>query len=484
MNNDPNYFLQSYYGDFNDPTTDSSGYGALPAVEQTQTYIAYFDGVGGTGPELIDQTGYFIKYLVDSNGNVSKPAPGNTALINLKDNFELGKTIVVESKNATQALATLLGEHTVSEIGTITPLVVTETGSARNDYLTQIQFAQEGAFVLTGNIPDYTFKANVFPDSYSGFGSIVFNYPPTKSPGNTAASWTFNTLYTLLSNTYDYGSPLKVTLMLQLKNNYTNPGFTYGANVAIRKNGNNIPINVDHLYHVNGGTVVNDGYSIDTDNLLSLTIPAGDSSVRYLKISTYFNDYANGDVIDAILGPDDYNISLVGGWMNIDTIYNTDLTLIAPYWSGATWPTDNSTPQWITASLSMSGFLNNNMVQITPTASLSMSFSNIVYPANIRPGDYIRFEYTPLKQSKIYEVNTLNDGRLAFKIFPAISSGSKLDHFVIWRAVDDGNYITLNVKKQSAGQISGWLKPKHMSQELHDNFTNIVNKLETSGLLT
>ena len=40
INNDPNYFLQSVTGNFNDLSSDESGYGALPAVEQNQTYIA------------------------------------------------------------------------------------------------------------------------------------------------------------------------------------------------------------------------------------------------------------------------------------------------------------------------------------------------------------------------------------------------------------------------------------------------------------
>ena len=50
-----------------------------PVAEQNQTYIAYFDGVGGTGPEYIDGTAYFIKYLIDVNGNVVNPEPTDTA---------------------------------------------------------------------------------------------------------------------------------------------------------------------------------------------------------------------------------------------------------------------------------------------------------------------------------------------------------------------------------------------------------------------
>jgi hypothetical protein len=49
---------KQYYGTFPD----------FPVAEQNQTYFAYFDGIGGTGPELIDQSAYFIKYLIDQLG--------------------------------------------------------------------------------------------------------------------------------------------------------------------------------------------------------------------------------------------------------------------------------------------------------------------------------------------------------------------------------------------------------------------------------
>jgi len=81
-------------------------YGTTPptsVAEQNQTYFAYFDGVGGTGPEYIDGTAYFIKYIIDLEGNVVNPEPYTTVdspqavgLYNLLDNFEVGKNAVVK----------------------------------------------------------------------------------------------------------------------------------------------------------------------------------------------------------------------------------------------------------------------------------------------------------------------------------------------------------------------------------------------------
>lgn len=492
MNNDPNYFLQTYYGDFNDPTNDNSGYGVLPSVEQTQTYVAYFESVGGTGPELIDQTGYFIKYLVDAQGNVSKPAPGNISLINLKDNFELGKTVIAESKNATQALATLLGEHTVTEIGTITPILITETGSQPLNYITTMSFAQEGAFILTGTIPDYTLKAKpYYPQDIDSPTVLIFS-SPSKLPGSTAATWTLNSKYTLSSTTSDYGSPLSISLNDFQVKNLTNTSTT--LNISVRKNGiapNYLALASANAYYYNpsnGSKTASPWYIDTTANTLIVSMPQYSNNI-YINLKTDFQNFDSGDYIEIFVESGDgvtpITTQYAAGFMSVDSIYNSsEMNVSTPYWSGATYPTDNKTPQWITASLSMSGFLNNNMIQITPPSASAFNFSQIIYPANIQPGDNIRFEYTPSKQSKIYEVDTLDDGRIAFKIFPAIPTGSKLDHFVIWRTVDDGNYITLNVKKQASGQIAGWLKPKYMSKELNDNFTNIINKLEADGLLT
>lgn len=145
--NDPNLFLLSgISGNFNDGSPDNSGYGALPAAEQNQTYIAYFESVGGTGPEIIGQTAYFIKYLIDTQGNVTTPTPGTVSLYNLINNFEPGKNALVKLIDG-DPLATanpnddsLTGLHPITGIGTIQPIIYTETGSNVPDYVTTMSF--------------------------------------------------------------------------------------------------------------------------------------------------------------------------------------------------------------------------------------------------------------------------------------------------------------------------------------------------------
>jgi hypothetical protein len=49
------------------PLLSGFNYGTFPneaVAEQNQTYFAYFDGIGGMGPEIIDHTAYFVKYIL------------------------------------------------------------------------------------------------------------------------------------------------------------------------------------------------------------------------------------------------------------------------------------------------------------------------------------------------------------------------------------------------------------------------------------
>jgi hypothetical protein len=127
------------------------------------------------------------------------------------------------------------------------------------------------------------------------------------------------------------------------------------------------------------------------------------------------------------------------------------------------------------------------MIQLTPTASIPQGFNNIYLPANLKPGDYIRFEYDPTKQSRIYNVGVLDDGRTTIEINPPIPTGSILNHFCVYRINPNaGNQIILNIKKPTGttGEpLTGFIKPQYMTKELEDNFTTIIQKLAAEGLI-
>ena len=510
--NDPNYFLNpNANGDFNTISGDGSGYGTLSASEKNGTFIAYFDGIGGTTPEIINQTGFFVKYLIDEQGNVSEPAPDSTALYNLNNLFQ-GSTAIVESQDATQALSNLIGEQSVTDIGTIQPLFITETGSNPLDYAPTMSFAQYGSIVLTGTQPpNYTFLvkkpdsghfAVAYQDYYIGSGSSAFTFTSVTNPnprwnGYAGAEGSRQYgAYTFTENTGDFNVEVSFQFKMAAVR-FTNsqlPSAFY-MRIEYLPNGGStwerLPsINISTT---NGVTPV----AIYGQNIPNAELQTGityTDVTRYMGMQSLPRQFYTGDKVRFSVwtqaGSSGYpNVYIYGldqsQWSSIaaTTNYSGELTTTSSYWDGATWPTNGKTPQYLTASLGLSGFINNNMVQITPTASLSMSFSPIIFPANLQPGDNIRFEYDLSKTSKIYDISSLADGRTILKIFPAIPTGSKLDHFVLYRVVNDGNYVILDIKKEISGTMTGFLKPKYMSETLRKNLPTIINNLKKDNVI-
>lgn len=509
--NDPSYFLTNYKGDFNDKSTDNSGYGILPAVEQNQTYFAYFNSISATSPELLGQTAFFIKYLIDKDGNITKPKSNNISLINLYSNFEQGKIATVLPQVATQTVADLIGDHTITDIGTIQPLLITETGSVPSAFVPTMSFVQYDS-ISQINAPEFNFlvkkSSNTF--NFSGNNTPMTYDTEVSDPSNSYNSSTH--VYTVPFNTSDYGIQLSFQAAIAIappaNSSYyffisiqkSTDGGTNWSNLYIQEylppNPPPNRVNVGNLFYDNDGVryrvgVVNVGAW--GDNAGGEPNQTGATFYNYIKsLPSNFNQ---NDQIRVLIGKSIIqggNPIVYGGGATTETFftvnsnYTPTLQVTSSYWDGATYPlNDNnfSSSQYLTASLKLSSFINTDYVQITPTASLSMSFSNIILPANIQPGDYIRFEYDPSKQSRIYEVGNLDDGRTTLRIYPPIPTGSKLDHFVVYRIVKDGNYVILNKPKKSGANLTGFLQPKYITQELKDNFTNIISKLEADGLL-
>jgi len=510
--NDPNWFLNANaQGDFNTISSDQSGYGILSAAEKNSTYIAYFDGIGGTTPELINQTGFFIKYLIDEQGNVTQPTPDSISLLNLNTIFQ-GNSAIVESQDATQVLANLIGEHSVTDIGTIQPLLITETGSNPQSYITTMSFAQYGSIVLAEGLPNYAFKVQKGNTGFVGVGNVnpinigsltghyifannlISNDQWDGDVGGDGGEYTFS------SNTGDYN--IEVSFQFRMAINFTNStGATFFSMWIEYSNdgGSNwtkLPITNDSTTN---GQIPGPNYGQPVENNILYKWMNYTGTSVYLGIKSVPQQFNTGDKIRFVAQADPINstnpfIKVYGvadtgiGYSDQTFIaassnYSGELTTTAPYWDGATYPTDGS-PQYLTASLGLSGLINSNMVQITPTASLDMGFSPIIFPANIQPGDNIRFEYDLSKCAKIYEISSLDDGRALFKILPAIPSGSKLDHFVVYRVVNDGNYVILNVKKEvTPATMTGFLKPKYISKTLQDNLPDIIDKLKKDNII-
>lgn len=512
VDNDPQKFLlgDSIIGDFNTSTTDSSGQGSLSAAEKNQTYFAYFDGVGGTGPEIIDQTAYFIKYLIDSQGNVVTPQANSFALLNLNQNFEKGKIVNVTSLQGTTLFTPLLGNKSITGIGKIETILVTETGSGRMDYVQTMSFGASYLATSLETAYNYSFKAKKQNSAYisnNTYAVLDFGNEIIDSGSNYNNS-TYT--YTFPNNTSDQGTQVTFTTTIIVKG----PDDDNESNVFY--------IQIEKS--TDGGATYNPLVLAGTNNQTykSYSIPSTNSGLNFwqsyvgifnnlpqgtylFEASTLPQNFNIGDKIRVRYKLDNNNLNaqcqILGADNEVSTQFFNYQTYVATnyitssYWSVGAWSA-NPTLEYtiLTASKALTGLYSDQYTQLIPTASTNFGFSTITLPFQPQSGDFIRFEYDKSKVHTIYEVGTAGtgsgtniSGSLTLKVRPGIPTGSVLDHFCLYRVVPNGNYIILDVQKPSGttGQpLTGFIKPQYISKELENNFENIISKLNAEGTLS
>lgn len=155
--------------------------GGLPVAEKTQEYFAVFDEAGDTSPEIINKTQFKVIYLCDSQLNTSKPSIGNVASYNIAQNFEKGKYAIVRADQGTALNPQLVGEHKILGVGSIAPIVGSQIGKGKLQYVTTMSFQLESQLGLPGgiNVQNYenriekSWGYNNAPISYTGSGNFT-----------------------------------------------------------------------------------------------------------------------------------------------------------------------------------------------------------------------------------------------------------------------------------------------------------------------
>jgi hypothetical protein len=159
----------------------------------------------------------------------------------------------------------------------------------------------------------------------------------------------------------------------------------------------------------------------------------------------------------------------------------------APYWSDVShYPDQNFSrlkPSFPLRKLMRSGYVQN----LDPLSSF-FRFSPCTIPiSDISKGDLIRFEY---EKNQVYRVinGDIGSGSFNIDITPClIPSGSvtcsiELNHFNIYRIVNNGSYIILDVPRtdpnsQTGTFTSGILQPEFSSEDLVNDYNKIVTTL-------
>jgi hypothetical protein len=552
---------------------DGNYYGSYPdqaVAEQNQTYFAYFNGLGGMGPEIIDQTAYFIKYIIDTQGNVVNPEPGiNTSrdqavgLYNLIDNFEVGKRAIVKQIEYDPTLSVYKntsGVHTITGVGFLENIAVTEIGLTPESYTPTMSFNFEAIPYEVGNM---FFTSYWYPPSNTSQPGIDSTIGEVSWPEvSTRVRISFNPS----DNGVDFNTAVDSTLRVPFNNITTNGG-------SWETTGLTGPSDVGKFRCLSGSAesrtrirfktsiavatfaigqicrifVVKNGVTIFQSSPLIIPSLSQTGYPGYQQwTSDWYQDYAEGDIFeikiqkDPAYGTFTFIDATAGNFWGQPFIFATDEGLGAggnfviieqetpPNSQGADLP--DAIPGYntayapyfvtcynITSSYSSSGVVNPNasysLLVLTPqfssifrsnqtqtinSASQSgidgMNFNKCTIPlGQTQAGDFIRFEYNKNNVRLITGVDywynfvsgsTLyGDEYIVWKISPPLGTtptGSvmTLNHFNMYRMVNNGNYIILDVPRTDKGVFSsGILQPEYSSDELINNYNKIITTL-------
>ena len=570
------------------PLISGFDYGTFPdeaVAEQNQTYFAYFDGIGGMGPEIIDHTAYFVKYIVDDVGNVVNPEPDlanraqSNALWNLLDNFESGrgkKTFVKLIEPNPVEINIPKGEcigglHEITHIGRLANIAVTETGTTNTDYVDTMSFGIQTPNSFTANL---NLKYKYVPPTgapfeipwvnnrylvYFGSGSINnpdYNhnvgqriyFSEAETPNN--ASWELNInsnkgQFKILSSSVDSNTKIRFNISAFVVHYFDSNYFTTQNPTSANQNTSMQAFvwiedfKCTFKFYQNGNVIAQSA---------PLAIPnvATNPSPGYLNYQTpWIEEWAEDDEFEVrIFCPkcwfrytptsnfDNEQGRIYGPFLGASTpgngITNTSITveqqtpagtpefisaipgvncIYAPYFtaslnffsyytgSGGTIIYPEGSYSLLVLNPTASSVFELNIRQDLPTASAVMGYSPITIPfGGTQPGDYIRFGYNEDNVFRILDVGPFTNfvsgsyteysDLATFKVFPPLGKAAtgfgqvSFNHFNMYRIVNDGTYVVLKIKKDvPGGPYSGILQPQYISDQLVDNYNQIITNL-------
>jgi len=500
-------------------------YGTTPqqaVAEQNQTFFAYFDGVGGTGPEYIDGTAYFIKYLIDTKGNVVNPepftvidSPQAVGLYNLVDNFEVGKNATVKLIEPNPTIDTipnseiLQGTHRIAHVGRIVPILVTENGENAQNYITTMSFGPLTTYNTNITVANATarFQKQSSQDTFNQTSYSDLPFLNFLSGGDPNVWDNANSINKLIqSSSLKTATRIRFKIGLYIEAGWDSGG-TYRENyITIRVVRNNTEVVFESgMTNAIGISTISNGASGTWSSGFSewLDYDQDDTFKVQAKVSN-----GNADNQIRIKGNDDgraNSVFYVYQDIPAGTVFEGEQQVLltegvnaveSDYFDGLvnSYNSNNGGFTNLTMTPPFYPIYESGLIQNLDPTSKEFGFSEIKIPfSDIKPGDFIRFNYDKTRIHTIYNIRVLSYGdqisTLILSIFPAVSNLgtdyanslqylSTLNHFIIYRVINDGVYVTLDVAKDApGGAYSGILQPEFVSQELVDNYDKIITNL-------
>jgi hypothetical protein len=462
---------------------DFGGFGNIPNVEQNQTFFTYFNSIQNTTPIIKNQTAYNIKYLIDSAGEVYQPAPSTPALYNLIDSFETNKKATIKTiSNSGSDYSFLNDTHPITNVGRLDLILVSETGSEKNDYVPTMSF---DFGVLENGTSNYTFFATATSSIEKPSGSIEAFISFSNAVYNTAGP-----NYSTTTNTYTFSTPSNTT-----GSNGTRVKFN--ANILLYSDSTpQFKIQfIKNTSDVIAETVETAWSTLTANQLVSAYNEIGGAfqpfKHRLVTFSTPFLDFNTNDTVKVKiinLNPNYRIATRAGSSFSLTQEYsatrlNITSSAATPYWRTGS----SSNPTILTASSGLTSVYNINYRQFTPSSSSLFGFPAINTDFNnLKVGDKIRFEYLEEKKYSISEIIPNGpSGNLCLKLDGVIPANTQLNHFILYRVVNDGSSIILDVNKTIPGEeFTGILQPQYVSSEVSNNYNQVIQSLTEKGLIS
>lgn len=187
------------------------------------------------------------------------------------------------------------------------------------------------------------------------------------------------------------------------------------------------------------------------------------------------------------------------------------------YWVGYNYVSSSTEGigTWITASTPLTTFYGGEYIQSNPgaesyneynaegsvTSSLTyinadgrstkktwenFGFNPIRLPFVPQAGDFIRFEYSKTKKFQITKVASIGN-TLKLKLDGTVPSSTVLDNFMIYRIVENGQYIILDVEKNNEAGVdqtfTGVITPQYPSKGLGEKGDTLIYELKQANII-
>lgn len=179
--------------------------GGLPVAEKNQEYFAVVFEAMDTSPEVIDQTQFKVTYLCDSILNVSKPAQDTVARNNIIQNFERQRIATVRVDQGTVLNQQLAGNHKITAVGSLEPIIGTQLGKGPLEYSTTMSFALKDQLDSSPGVPVVDYY--IVSQKQGGYQDLPFAYTSSGNisdigPGGTPiGNWNYSNIADANSST-------------------------------------------------------------------------------------------------------------------------------------------------------------------------------------------------------------------------------------------------------------------------------------------